>query len=151
MWAQDAMAMYGYAGSSAAATRLSEFLAPQHNTNPAGLLAQQSTLAQLMSAVPNVLQGLASSNTSASAPSGLLSTLLSGNASWLCSAAESRSRRWCSRYWRWARTPTTAWLARTAIAGQQRAQQPGRRGCRSVGRRQSLQHVGNCRHQLGQR
>ncbi|ACC41126.1 PPE family protein, PPE31 [Mycobacterium marinum M] len=84
MWAQDAMAMYGYAGSSAAATRLSEFLEPQHNTNPAGLLAQQSTLAQLMSAVPNVLQGLASSNTSASAPSGLLSTLLSGNGqSWL--------------------------------------------------------------------
>ncbi|GJO19490.1 PPE family protein [Mycobacterium marinum] len=84
MWAQDAMAMYGYAGSSAAATRLSQFLEPQHNTNPAGLLAQQSTLAQLMSAVPNVLQGLASSNTSASAPSGLLSTLLSGNGqSWL--------------------------------------------------------------------
>ncbi|MGV7852674.1 PPE family protein, partial [Mycobacterium kansasii] len=32
MWAQDAMAMYGYAGSSAAATQLSPFVEPQQST-----------------------------------------------------------------------------------------------------------------------
>ena len=40
MWAQDAAAMYGYAGSSAAAATLTPFTAPQQNTNPAGLGAQ---------------------------------------------------------------------------------------------------------------
>src|ERR1700757_2237415 len=36
MWAQDAAAMYGYAGASAAATMLTPFTAPTQNTNPAG-------------------------------------------------------------------------------------------------------------------
>ena len=40
MWAQDAGAMYGYAGSSAAAATLTPFTAPPQNTNPAGLGAQ---------------------------------------------------------------------------------------------------------------
>jgi PPE-repeat protein len=40
MWAQDAAAMYGYAGSSAAAATLTPFTAPQQNTNPTGLAAQ---------------------------------------------------------------------------------------------------------------
>jgi PPE-repeat protein len=40
MWAQDAAAMYGYAGSSTAAATLTPFTAPQQNTNPAGLAAQ---------------------------------------------------------------------------------------------------------------
>src|SRR5271157_5283592 len=40
MWAQDAVAMYGYAGSSAAAATLTPFTAPQQNTNPGGLAAQ---------------------------------------------------------------------------------------------------------------
>jgi PPE-repeat protein len=40
MWAQDAAAMYGYAGSSAVAATLTPFTAPQQNTNPAGLAAQ---------------------------------------------------------------------------------------------------------------
>jgi PPE-repeat protein len=40
MWAQDAAAMYGYAGSSVAAATLTPFTAPQQNTNPAGLGAQ---------------------------------------------------------------------------------------------------------------
>lgn len=35
MWAQDATAMYGYAGSSAAATRLTPFGDPPQTTNPA--------------------------------------------------------------------------------------------------------------------
>jgi PPE-repeat protein len=75
MWAQDAAAMYGYAGSSAAATQLTPFTEPQQITSPSALTgqsaavaqaaatpagSQQSTLAQVISALPNALQGLAS-------------------------------------------------------------------------------------------
>ncbi len=77
MWAQDAGAMSGYAGSSAAATQLTPFIEPQQTTNTSGLAAQavsvaqasgqaagstQSTLSQLISEIPNALQGLASSS-----------------------------------------------------------------------------------------
>ena len=41
MWAQDAAAMYGYAGSSAAAATLTPFTAPPQNTNPTGLGARR--------------------------------------------------------------------------------------------------------------
>ena len=44
MWAQDAAAMYGYAGSSAAAARLTPFTAPKQNTNPTGLSAQSAAV-----------------------------------------------------------------------------------------------------------
>ena len=72
MWAQDAAAMYGYAGSSAAASALTPFANPPPTTSgAAGALSQvagttgtgagtQATLAQLMSALPTTLQGLAS-------------------------------------------------------------------------------------------
>jgi PPE-repeat protein len=75
MWAQDAAAMYGYAGASAAATTLTPFSAPTQNTNPAGAGSQaaavtqataaatgtaQSTLSQVVSTVPSTLQSLAS-------------------------------------------------------------------------------------------
>jgi PPE-repeat protein len=45
MWAQDAAAMYGYEGSSAAAATLTPFTPPQQNTNPAGLAAQSAAVA----------------------------------------------------------------------------------------------------------
>jgi PPE-repeat protein len=45
MWARDAAAMYGYAGSSAAAATLTPFTPPQQNTNPAGLAAQSAAVA----------------------------------------------------------------------------------------------------------
>ena len=44
MWAQDAAAMYAYAGSSAAAAALTPFPAPQRNTNPAGLGSQSAAV-----------------------------------------------------------------------------------------------------------
>jgi PPE-repeat protein len=85
MWAQDAAAMYGYAGASAAATQVTPFTPPQQNTNQAGVAAQgaavaqsaassagtgaQSTLSQLVSTMPTALQGLASP--AASSSSGL--------------------------------------------------------------------------------
>jgi PPE-repeat protein len=72
MWVQDAAAMYGYAGASAAATTLTPFSAPTQNTNPAGAGAQAAAatqsagtstgtngLSQLLGTVPNALQGLA--------------------------------------------------------------------------------------------
>jgi PPE-repeat protein len=86
MWAQDAGAMYGYAGSSAVATQLTPFTEPQQTTSPGGLMAQsaavaqaastpagtqQSALAQLVSALPNALQGLASPSSSSSQTTGL--------------------------------------------------------------------------------
>ena len=76
MWAQDAAAMYGYAGSSAAAAQVTPFSSPPQTTNAAGVASQagtvsqatstsagagvQSTLSQVVSTVPNALQGLAS-------------------------------------------------------------------------------------------
>jgi PPE-repeat protein len=64
MWAQDTAAMYGYAGSSAAATTLTPFSSPPPTTNPVGqgAAAGQSIVSngpQLMSVVPQALQGLA--------------------------------------------------------------------------------------------
>jgi PPE-repeat protein len=76
MWAQDAAAMYGYAGQSAAASQVTPFATPAATTNPAGTAAQasavatatgnsaatnsQSILSQLMSSTPSSLQSLAS-------------------------------------------------------------------------------------------
>ncbi|ORW95789.1 hypothetical protein AWB92_08195 [Mycobacterium sp. IEC1808] len=98
MWAQDAAAMYGYAASSAVAAQLSQFSEPLQTTSPGGpeaqsaavaqaistpAGAQQGTLAQLMSALPSALQGLASpasSQTPASEIVGLLTGSGSGSA-----------------------------------------------------------------------
>jgi PPE-repeat protein len=83
MWAQDAAAMYSYAGSSAVASRVTPWTAPRQNTNFGGLAAQQAavsqaalgaastektTLPQPASAVPQALQSLATP--AASAPTG---------------------------------------------------------------------------------
>ncbi|OBH83115.1 PPE family protein [Mycobacterium scrofulaceum] len=70
MWAQDAAAMYGYAGASAAATRLTPFAAPQQTTNPDGSALQADSVNQAaqsaagpstrsaLNAVPNLLQNI---------------------------------------------------------------------------------------------
>jgi PPE-repeat protein len=87
MWAQDATAMYGYAGSAAAASTLTPFTSPPPTTNPAGAGSQATAVAQssmmsgsrVINAVPQALQGLASSAAadppSASALSDLLSAI----------------------------------------------------------------------------
>jgi PPE-repeat protein len=70
MWAQDAAAMYGYAGASAAATTVTPFSAPPQSTNPAGTGTQAAAVTQaaatpagaaqnMLSGVPNTLQSLA--------------------------------------------------------------------------------------------
>ncbi|ORA16028.1 PPE family protein [Mycobacterium arosiense] len=48
MWAQDAAAMYGYAGSSAAATQLTPFTAPPTTTNGDGETNQSAAIASAM-------------------------------------------------------------------------------------------------------
>jgi PPE-repeat protein len=93
MWAQDAAAMYGYAGSSAAASTLTPFARAPATTTTTGTAAQaatvaqatgtgtQSTLSQLMTAMPAALQGLASPASSTSSESGFMQVLdlLTGN------------------------------------------------------------------------
>lgn len=76
MWAQDAGAMYGYAGASAVATQLTPFSEPPETTNPTGTANQlaasaQATgnsassniaqqVSQLLSTMPQALQSMAS-------------------------------------------------------------------------------------------
>jgi PPE-repeat protein len=85
MWAQDAAAMYGYAGSSAAASTLTPFAAPPATTTVGQTTGPgtPATVSQLVTSVPAALQGLASPATSTSSGSGLqgLLDLLSGNSS----------------------------------------------------------------------
>jgi PPE-repeat protein len=96
MWAQDAAAMYGYAGASSAASTVTPFTAPplatsatglanqadavtKANGTPAGAAAQTaaSTTAQLASttAVPQALQQLSSASTASTAGSSSTSLL----------------------------------------------------------------------------
>ena len=76
MWAQDAAAMYGYAGSSAAASSVKAFAQPPETSNPAAQATQgaattqangastgagvQSQLQQLTSTIPSSLKQLTS-------------------------------------------------------------------------------------------
>jgi PPE-repeat protein len=73
MWAQDAAAMYGYAGSSAAASTLTPFAAPPATTTvgQAAGTGTSAPLSQLVTSVPAALQGLASPATSTASTSGL--------------------------------------------------------------------------------
>jgi PPE-repeat protein len=98
MWAQDATAMYGYAGASATASQVTPFGTPPQTTNPSGLASQavaaaqsagtssgtdldtiMSSGSQAISGTPQVLQSLATgqaldSATSTATDSGSSST-----------------------------------------------------------------------------
>ncbi|OMC15319.1 MULTISPECIES: PPE family protein [unclassified Mycobacterium] len=76
MWAQDAAAMYGYAGASAAASTLPPFNPAAPTTNPAGPASQAAAVAQAAAGatgaeqtIPTALRGLAGLT---SAPTSLL-------------------------------------------------------------------------------
>lgn len=58
MWAQDALAMYTYAGSSAAAVVLTPFTSPHQNTDPGGTASQAAAISQI-SVVPQALSAMA--------------------------------------------------------------------------------------------
>ena len=84
MWAQDAVAMYGYAGSSAAATTLTPFTSPHQNTDPGGTASQAASVSQaagtsagnVQSTLSSVPQALSAASTGTSAQSISLSDLL---------------------------------------------------------------------------
>lgn len=80
MWAQDAAAMYGYAGSSVTASQVTPFSPPPQTTNPTGTAGQAAavahatatsagtnahTVSQLTSATPQTTQSLATSTSAA--------------------------------------------------------------------------------------
>jgi PPE-repeat protein len=90
MWAQDATAMYAYAGSSASAAQLTPFTAPPPTTNTAGTAAQSAAatqastsgasnigtqLTQFINSLPTALQNLATGLTESPTTS---TNLLSG-------------------------------------------------------------------------
>jgi PPE-repeat protein len=91
MWAQDAAAMYGYAGASSAASALTPFTTPLETTNPSGAAGMAAavtqaagtsagtgaqTVAPLSSAaVPGALPGFASTMASSSTSTSPLSSL----------------------------------------------------------------------------
>jgi PPE-repeat protein len=91
MWAQDAAAMYGYAGSSAAASQLTPFTEPPQTTNPAagptqaaavsqatssGTSSLGTELTQFIDSLPTALQNLA--NGLLQSPTTASGNLLSG-------------------------------------------------------------------------
>jgi PPE-repeat protein len=96
MWAQDAAAMYGYAGASSAASALTPFTTPLESTNPSGVAGMAAavtqaagtsagtgaqTVAPLSSAaVPGALPGFASTAASTSTSTSPLSSLTSSSA-----------------------------------------------------------------------
>jgi len=100
MWAQDAAVMYGYAGASAAAATLTPFSQPPATTDAAGLARQGAAVgqaagssagtqaqevmsngSQLISSVPQALQGLGaptmSTSSSSKTPLSALSSYMS--------------------------------------------------------------------------
>ncbi|HYY00504.1 MAG TPA: PPE family protein, partial [Mycobacterium sp.] len=86
MWAQDAGAMYEYAGASAAASALPPFTSPPPTTNPAGVAGQVSAVAHAsglappLPAVAQLLSFLSPVNlTVASASTGITSTGMAGS------------------------------------------------------------------------
>lgn len=92
MWAQDAVAMYGYAGSSSAATQLTPFTEPPQTTSASGPALQSAAVTQatgaatgsdvatqlshLVTSVPTALQNLAT--TVGAAPTTGSTSLLQG-------------------------------------------------------------------------
>ena len=81
MWAQDAAAMYGYAGSSASAGKLVPMSDPASTTNPGGLGGQAAAVAHaagttgtsaglpgLVSGLPGAMQSLSNPVSAAAAP-----------------------------------------------------------------------------------
>lgn len=95
MWAQDAGAMYGYAGSAAAATQLSPFSQPPETTNPTGAANQMAASAeatgksaasniaqqvsQLLNSMPQALQSLVSNPAATTLPASLTDAMTDWN------------------------------------------------------------------------
>ncbi len=83
MWAQDAAAMYGYAGASASASQVTPFTTAPQTTNPSGLAGQSAAATQsagvsrgtdvetLMSSGPQMISGMPQALQSLASPQSL--------------------------------------------------------------------------------
>jgi len=83
MWAQDATAMYGYAGASATASQVTPFTAPPQTTNSSGPVSQFAAAVQsagtsggtdletIMSSGPQMISGMPQALSSLASPQGL--------------------------------------------------------------------------------
>jgi PPE-repeat protein len=83
MWAQDAAAMYGYAGASSTASQVTPFTTPPQTTSPNGLATQVASTAQsaatsgatdaetIMSSGPQLISGMPQALQSLSSPQSL--------------------------------------------------------------------------------
>jgi PPE-repeat protein len=92
MWAQDAAAMYGYAGSSTTASQLTPFTTPQSTTNPDGVPGQTAAVAQAAQTPAGTVQSTLSSATSGT------SSATSGTSSAAADAATGSSSGSLSSY-----------------------------------------------------
>ncbi|QNI07760.1 PPE family protein [Mycobacterium kubicae] len=110
MWAQDAAAMYGYAGASASAAQLSTFNSPPPTAHPEAVAQQglavgqatatsastdtQAMLSQFVVSVPTALQQLASPTSMTSTLSSLNPVLsATSSAGWISSALLSNANQ----------------------------------------------------------
>jgi PPE-repeat protein len=103
MWAQDAAAMYGYAGASATAAQVTPFGAPPQTTNPGGLIGHAAAAAQaagtsagtdvetLMSSGPQLISGMPQTLQSLASPQGLESLASTATTSTSTSSSSSSS------------------------------------------------------------
>ncbi|AGZ52074.1 putative PPE family protein PPE29 [Mycobacterium kansasii] len=87
MWAQDAAAMYGYAGSSATASQVTPFSEPPQIANPAGTEWQAAAVARATSAVAG-MQTMSLPQLMSGVPSSLQSLAAPGSSTALAAAAD---------------------------------------------------------------
>jgi PPE-repeat protein len=103
MWVQDAVAMFGYAGASSAASTLTPFTTPVESTNPSGLTGLAAAVTQAAgtsagtgaqtvsplssAAMPGALQGLVSTMASSSSSTSPVSSATSVTSSTSATAA----------------------------------------------------------------
>jgi PPE-repeat protein len=101
MWAQDATAMYGYAGASAAASQVIPFSPPPQTTNSSGLVSQSAAAVQsagtssgtdletIMSSGPQMISGMPQALSSLASPQGLDSVVSTATGSTPSTSATS--------------------------------------------------------------
>jgi PPE-repeat protein len=143
MWAQDAMAMYQYAATSAEASTLTPFTSAPEVTSPVGLAsqgvavsqvtgtaaAQQISLTQLMTSLPGALQGLATPASGTTGLSGMLAGLTSSlsPASFLSSIeglpGQISSSDWISLAPSWLMTSMTPLYGLSSVLGMAQTMQ----------------------------
>ncbi|MCV7331202.1 PPE family protein [Mycobacterium cookii] len=101
MWAQDAAAMYGYAGASSTASQVTPFTTPPKTTNSSGPLSQSAAAAQsvgtasgtdvetLMSSGPQAISGMPQALQSLASPQSLDSVASTATATGTSSSSTS--------------------------------------------------------------